>query len=99
MICQRIGCSPMGTMGLGRNSVSSFKRVPSPPQRMNTGTCFGSSASAIGAICGKPSAKKRQKSPADLQGEHLTFCIGECREGMAPGGIFLVHGKAEASFA
>src|SRR3954467_8018494 len=31
--------------------------------------------------------------------EHLTFCIGECREGMAPRRILLVHGKAEASFA
>src|SRR3954465_13945407 len=32
-------------------------------------------------------------------GEHLTFCLGECREGMAPRRILLVHGKAEASFA
>src|SRR5579859_6446153 len=38
MMCQRMGWWPTGTMGLGRNSVSSRKRVPRPPQRTNTGT-------------------------------------------------------------
>lgn len=37
MICHRIGCSPIGTMGLGRTSVTSRRRVPLPPQRIITG--------------------------------------------------------------
>src|ERR1017187_8627376 len=36
MMCQRIGRSPTGTIGLGRNSVSSRKRVPRPPQKITT---------------------------------------------------------------
>src|SRR5450432_2124798 len=36
MMCQRIGRSPTGTIGLGRNSVSSRKRVPKPPQKITT---------------------------------------------------------------
>src|ERR1035437_3439772 len=39
MTCQRIGCSPMGTIGLGRNSASSLMRVPKPPHKMKTGMC------------------------------------------------------------
>jgi len=35
-MCHRIGRPPIGTIGLGRNSVSSRKRVPSPPQRITT---------------------------------------------------------------
>ena len=38
MMCQRIGRPPISTIGLGRNSVSSRRRVPSPPQRMTTFT-------------------------------------------------------------
>ena len=38
MMCQRIGRPPISTIGFGRNSVSSRKRVPSPPQRMTTFT-------------------------------------------------------------
>ena len=34
MMCQRIGRPPISTMGFGRNSVSSLKRVPMPPARM-----------------------------------------------------------------
>src|ERR1700730_4970636 len=34
MMCQRIGRPPTSTIGLGRNSVSSRRRVPCPPQRM-----------------------------------------------------------------
>src|SRR5579863_9343039 len=34
MMCHRIGQLPMVTMGLGMRSVSSDKRVPSPPARM-----------------------------------------------------------------
>src|SRR2546430_6444626 len=43
-MCQRIGRSPTGTIGLGRNSVSSRKRVPRPPQKMTTfinEVCYG----------------------------------------------------------
>src|SRR5262245_35295730 len=36
MMCQRIGLPPISTMGLGRVSVSSVKRVPRPPARMTT---------------------------------------------------------------
>src|SRR4051812_15185586 len=36
MMCQIIGWGPIGTMALGRNSVSSRSRVPFPPQRMTT---------------------------------------------------------------
>src|SRR2546421_8379981 len=37
MMCHRIGLFPIGTIGLGRSSVSSRMRVPSPPQRTKTG--------------------------------------------------------------
>src|ERR1017187_3328851 len=36
MICQTMGRPPMSTIGLGRYSVSSRKRVPCPPHRMTT---------------------------------------------------------------
>src|SRR5260370_24229172 len=36
MMCQRIGRPPISTMGLGRNSVSSRRRVPNPRQRTTT---------------------------------------------------------------
>src|SRR4051812_3288646 len=36
MMCQRIGRSPIGSIGFGRNSVSSRSRVPLPPQRITT---------------------------------------------------------------
>ena len=35
--------APTGTIGFGRISVSSRRRVPRPPQRMKTGTCETSS--------------------------------------------------------
>src|SRR5438034_6864139 len=34
MMCQRIGRPPISTIGFGRISVSSAKRVPRPPQRI-----------------------------------------------------------------
>src|SRR3974390_3353650 len=34
MMCQRIGRSPMGAIGLGMTSLTSRKRVPCPPHRM-----------------------------------------------------------------
>ena len=37
MMCQRIGCSPIGTIGLGSSSVTSRSRVPLPPQRIIAG--------------------------------------------------------------
>src|SRR5208282_548498 len=40
MICQRMGRPPISTMGLGRYSVSSRKRVPSPPHSITTFTRF-----------------------------------------------------------
>ena len=36
MMCQTIGFPPISTIGLGRTSVSSVSRVPSPPARMPT---------------------------------------------------------------
>src|SRR5580704_2134300 len=41
MRCQRIGRPPISTMGLGRSSVSSRRRVPRPPQRMTIFMCAG----------------------------------------------------------
>jgi len=35
-MCHRIGWLPIGTIGLGRNSVSSRNRVPLPPHKMTT---------------------------------------------------------------
>src|SRR3954471_15919333 len=37
MMCQRIGCSPMSTSGLGMLSVTLRSRVPMPPHRITTG--------------------------------------------------------------
>src|SRR5262245_33911211 len=34
MMCQRIGLSPISTIGFGRTVVSSDSRVPNPPARM-----------------------------------------------------------------
>src|ERR1700689_2070346 len=36
MMCHNIGRLPIGTMGLGRYSVSSRNRVPLPPQSITT---------------------------------------------------------------
>src|SRR5271155_1817569 len=36
MMCHRMGRPPISTIGLGRNSVSSLRRVPNPPQRITT---------------------------------------------------------------
>src|SRR5207237_7319112 len=36
MMCHRIGRPPTSTMGLGRNSVSSRRRVPTPPHSTTT---------------------------------------------------------------
>ena len=36
MICHTIGCSPIGTIGFGRSSVTSRSLVPFPPQRIIT---------------------------------------------------------------
>src|ERR1043166_6396302 len=38
MMCQRMGRPPTSTSGLGRDSVSSRRRVPWPPQRITTCT-------------------------------------------------------------
>src|SRR5215472_15842941 len=38
MMCQRTGRPPISTIGLGRNSVSSRRRVPRPPHRITTFT-------------------------------------------------------------
>src|SRR6267143_2999847 len=38
MMCQRIGRPPISTIGLGRTSVSSARRVPNPPQRITACT-------------------------------------------------------------
>src|SRR5208282_4504403 len=40
IMCHRIGRPPISTMGLGRYSVSSRKRVPSPPHSITTFTRF-----------------------------------------------------------
>ena len=34
MMCQRIGRSPISTIGFGRTAVSSESRVPNPPARI-----------------------------------------------------------------
>src|ERR1700686_2336567 len=36
MMCQMIGWPPISTIGLGLSSVSSERRVPSPPARITT---------------------------------------------------------------
>ena len=36
MMCHRIGRPPISTIGFGRTSVSSDRRVPSPPARITT---------------------------------------------------------------
>src|SRR4030042_3684702 len=36
IICQRMGLPPISTIGLGRKTVSSDRRVPAPPARITT---------------------------------------------------------------
>src|SRR3954463_92862 len=40
MMCQRIGLSPISTIGLGRTPDSSAMRVPRPPARMTHFICY-----------------------------------------------------------
>src|SRR5687768_2630263 len=40
MMCHKMGRPPIGTIGLGRNSVSSRKRVPNPPHKITTFILF-----------------------------------------------------------
>src|SRR5208282_1289157 len=54
IICQRIGRPPISTMGLGRYSVSSRKRVPSPPHSITTFTKFSWQALAAGSSASFP---------------------------------------------
>jgi hypothetical protein len=44
-MCHKIGMPPMVTMGFGRISVSSARRVPLPPARIATFICQSSSHS------------------------------------------------------
>src|SRR4051812_26636250 len=39
MTCQRIGCPPISTSGLGTSGLCSCSRVPRPPQRIATSIC------------------------------------------------------------
>src|SRR3712207_6210293 len=39
MTCQRIGCPPISTSGLGMPGLCSCSRVPRPPQRIATSIC------------------------------------------------------------
>src|SRR5512147_2568629 len=47
MMCQRIGWWPIFTMGFGRYSVSSRRRVPRPPARITTGISKSDSMSGL----------------------------------------------------
>src|SRR6266571_525056 len=50
MMCQRIGLPPISTKGLGRYSVSSRRRVPSPPQSITTFTKFSWTALVLSLL-------------------------------------------------
>src|SRR5208283_771804 len=56
MMCHRIGRPPISTIGLGRNSVSSRRRVPNPPHRTTTFIVWvpGNAAAAwhCSVVCG-----------------------------------------------
>src|SRR5580693_1027787 len=49
MMCHRIGRPPTSTIGFGRNSVSSRRRVPNPPHRTTTFISGFLAAPATGA--------------------------------------------------
>src|SRR5262245_28644536 len=50
MMCQRIGYSPISTMGLGLTSVCSARRLPMPPARIATFTDIVPSHSWVAAL-------------------------------------------------
>jgi hypothetical protein len=67
MICQRIGFSPISTMGLGLNMLSSEIRVPNPPASITTFTSYRLIAFARN-ICGSPERTKGGRLPRRFAG-------------------------------
>src|SRR5208282_6537853 len=70
IICQRIGRPPISTMGLGRYSVSSRKRVPRPPHSITTFTRFSWQALMLVSLDFIHYSGARQGK--DLEVHHLT---------------------------
>src|SRR5438067_8152808 len=66
-MCQRIGRLPTGTIGLGLSSVSSRRRVPSPPQRTKTGTLARSAAATGPGMGGDVAVAVIAKKPFQFQ--------------------------------
>src|SRR5689334_20090773 len=60
MICHRMGREPTGTMGLGRNSVSSRSLVPLPPQRITTFMGRGDVPKAVSEVNEKLRGRARR---------------------------------------
>src|SRR5208282_1094104 len=71
IICQRIGRPPISTMGLGRYSVSSRKRVPSPPHSITTFTRF--SWQALVLVYRNLFIIQTLDKGRTLDGHHLTY--------------------------
>src|SRR6266478_866769 len=80
MMCQRMGRPPISTIGLGRNSVSSRRRVPNPPHRTTTfifwlpGSAAGTRQSFVsfGLICGTELRARKSVIPHASEEDRIT---------------------------
>ncbi len=66
MMCHRIGRSPMLTIGLGRDAVSSESRVPRPPARITTFTSRQPPRCLLAPPGAPVYARHRPEPPAEL---------------------------------
>src|SRR6266581_69228 len=86
MMCQRIGRSPISTIGLGRVSVSSVSREPNPPARM---TVFMITPSTIGNTLVHHQRMRRERAEYIIGGTSclitLTSGLAEKRRGVGKG--------------
>ena len=82
-MCQRIGWFPTGTIGLGRSSVSSRRRVPNPPHNTKTGTFDTSRVNA----CTSQIIKLRLRDAGRPNARRAL----DCRSVFAPGKISVLQ--------
>src|SRR5437763_1639387 len=73
MMCQRMGRPPISTMGFGRTSVSSRRRVPWPPQRMTT---FMLAAPPRGEVFGQFDAQHLEVEALNSRRKDLSILNG-----------------------
>jgi len=93
MMCHKIGFPPISTSGLGRNSVSSRRRVPIPPHRITT--CSGLELLGIARSLPLIDPQRKQATAALRQNKHLRALLNSGRQLEDSNGIsFLREGPS-----